>query len=337
MMTEPALRNSKSIKVAIGFGVLYGVVCQLFIRAKMAEALYGAMSFGFVFVLPFILGFVTLWYAGERERRSWLFMIFAPWATIAVSLVVALIVGWEGAICMIMAAIVYMPLASVGGIISGLILSYYDRKKLQTSVLAPLLALPILSSYFESFFELPVINTGAETEIAITAPPEVVWQNIIRVPRITEPLSGFFYKMGFPKPVEATLSHEGLGGVRNADFERGLRFIETVDVWEPEKKLSFRIKTSPDSVPPTTLDQHVVVGGRYFDVLRGTYEIEPRADGVVLRLSSGFRVSTRFNFYAGMWAEFLMRDIQQTILEVIKKRCEVEAARVAAAKDGGTG
>jgi hypothetical protein len=80
---------------------------------------------------------------------------------------------------------------------------------------------------------------------------------------------------------------------------------------------------APESVPPTTLDKHVVVGGRYFDVLRGTYWIEPLSDNtVVLHLSSTYRLSTRFNFYAGLWASFLMRDIQNTILAVIKQRCE---------------
>ena len=38
---------------------------------------------------------------------------------------------------------------------------------------------------------------------------------------------GLFYKLGFPKPLEATLSHEGVGGVRNAS-RKGLLFIETV-------------------------------------------------------------------------------------------------------------
>jgi hypothetical protein len=175
----------------------------------------------------------------------------------------------------------------------------------------------------ESRCPLPLQHAHAATAVVIAAPASIVWAHIVRVPRITEPLSGFFYRMGFPKPVEATLSYEGLGAVRHASFERGLVFIETVDAWYAERLLSFTIDVAPESVPPTTLDQHVVVGGRYFDVLRGTYWIEPLPDNtVVLHLSSTYRLSTRFNFYAGLWASFLMRDIQNTILAVIKQRCE---------------
>jgi hypothetical protein len=91
-----------------------------------------------------------------------------------------------------------------------------------------------------------------------------------------------------------------------------------------EHKLSFSIKSDPSSVPLTTLDEHVMVGGRYFDVLRGTYEIvELSETSSLLKLSSEVKISTRFNFYAGFWAKFLMSDIQNTILDVIKLRAEM--------------
>jgi len=65
------------------------------------------------------------------------------------------------------------------------------------------------------------------------------------------------------------------------------------------------------------------VGGPYFDVLEGTYRIERLNDRqVLLHLSSKHRLSTRFNFYAGLWTDFIMRDIQRNILRIIKRRCE---------------
>jgi hypothetical protein len=71
------------------------------------------------------------------------------------------------------------------------------------------------------------------------------------------------------------------------------------------------------------LDEHVTVGGRYFDVLQGVYEIEPQAPGkVILHLASTHRLSTRFNAYSGLWTDFIMRDVQEHILEIVKRRCE---------------
>jgi len=35
-----------------------------------------------------------------------------------------------------------------------------------------------------------------------------------------------------------------------------------------------------DRIPRETLDEHVTVGGEYFDVLRGDYRLEPLGNGV---------------------------------------------------------
>jgi hypothetical protein len=58
-------------------------------------------------------------------------------------------------------------------------------------------------------------------------------------------------------------------------------------------------------------------------VLQGEYHIEPiGGHRAVLHLSSRHRLSTRFNAYAGLWSDAIMRDIQQSILLVIKHRSE---------------
>ena len=102
-----------------------------------------------------------------------------------------------------------------------------------------------------------------------------------------------------------------------------MSFFEVVTHWEPAKKLAFTIKADPDFIPHTAFDEHIIVGGRFYDVLNGTYEIEPLNDGTcVLHLSSMHRLSTRFNWYAGWWSEWVMNQIQGSILEVIRQRCE---------------
>jgi hypothetical protein len=175
---------------------------------------------------------------------------------------------------------------------------------------------------------LPQTVRTVETQITINASPRVVWQNIERVREIekNEQKTSMFHLLGFPRPVEATLSHEGVGAVRHASFEGGLVFVETITKWEPQEELSFSIKADTGSIPPTTLDEHVTVGGDYFDVLEGRYKIEPLSnEQVVLRLSSKHRLSTRFNLYAGWWTDNIMRDIQENILGIIKNRCEAHA------------
>ena len=89
------------------------------------------------------------------------------------------------------------------------------------------------------------------------------------------------------------------------------------------EKLGFTIKADPNLTPLTTLDEHVTVGGAFFDVMSGTYEIHKVNDREVdLVLYSEHRISTHFNFYARIWSNFLMSEIQSNIMKVIKARAE---------------
>ena len=129
--------------------------------------------------------------------------------------------------------------------------------------------------------------------------------------------------LGFPRPLEAKLIGEGVGAVRQATFEHGVLFVETINEWDAPRSLSFSIHADTKNIPPTTFDEHVIIGGKYFDVLEGSYAVEDVGGGdVVLHLSSSQRLSTRFNFYSHFWTEYLMADLQNYILQIIKKRSE---------------
>jgi hypothetical protein len=135
--------------------------------------------------------------------------------------------------------------------------------------------------------------------------------------------NSLFQFMGFPRPIEAELDTIAVGGIRKAIFDRGLFFTETVTHVVPNKVLAFNIEADPNSIPPKALDEHVMVGGKYFDVLDGKYELEKVGDNEIkLHLTSQFRLSTSFNFYSGLWSKVIMRDIQKNILEIVKTRSE---------------
>jgi len=166
---------------------------------------------------------------------------------------------------------------------------------------------------------------SVQSEVTIVAPASTVWSNIASVSPIRpeELPDTWTERIGFPKPIAATLSYEGVGGVRDATFEHSLRFVETVTVWEPRRRLTFKIKADTAHIPPTTLDRHVTIGGPYFDVLSGEYRIQEAAAGtVILHLMSRERLTTDFNGYAGFWTDAVMQSIQRSILQVIKRRCE---------------
>lgn len=185
---------------------------------------------------------------------------------------------------------------------------------------------PFLIAPLENQFGLTDKIFTEHTTIEINSSDKRIWNNITRVREITEDENhhSLFQFMGFPRPIEAELDTVAVGGIRKAIFARGLFFTETVTQMEPLKILAFNIKADPNSIPPKALDEHVMVGGKYFDVLEGRYEIEKISNKkIILHLTSRFRLSTRFNFYSGLWSKLIIKDIQENILKIIKSRSEL--------------
>lgn len=336
---RPRSEGTRRVPLIAGaiWGIVYGVMLQLLFRAPSMKRFVELMSVGMIFLLPVAIGFLVVFYVGWKERDrplSFRYALLGPWSAVGPCLILSFVVGWEGAFCLMFATPVFMIMSSVGGLLAKLALMFIERNgggrgpqalKNGLTLLCLVLLTPLTSGFVESNILPPEAIHRVHTEITIAAPVDIVWSEIIRVRRI-EPSEnhGLFYKLGFPKPIEATLSHEGIGGVRNASFEKGLLFIETVTDWQPQRLLSFRIQADAHM---TRIDPHVVVGGQYFDVLQGTYEITPgpRPGTVTLHLWSRFRLNTHFNGYAGFLGDSLMRDIQNSILRVLRKRCEGRA------------
>jgi len=298
--------------VSIATGIVYGALARLVFGLNIFKDVFGVMTTSFIFLVPFGLGVATVVVGERRVRWRWWQWIVIPWLAALLALGSALLLAWEGIICIMLWVPLFMVLASLGGLVGGWV-SFYLRRRGRAVILGALLVLPFVTAPLEHRLPLPDERRVVKTQIEIAASPEVVWRNIERVPAIRpeEHHRSVFHAIGFPRPVEATLSHEGIGGVRHASFEGGVVFVETIDDWQPNRRLAFSIAADPASIPQTTLDEHVTVGGPFFDVLRGEYEIEPVAPGrVVLHLASTHRLSTHFNLYSGLWTDLVMRDVQ---------------------------
>jgi len=310
---------------SFGIGLVYAAIGRcVFGLNQMVEGGYGLATAAFVFLLPVAIGAVTV-AVGKRDAKwRWRNTLTAPLLVVLAALGGTIVLGIEAFFCVVMAGPVMLVMALIGAAVTHAVLGRLQRNggKLFVAVvvLAPYLAAPI-----EHQRAVPRETVVADTQIAIAAPPATVWNHIIRVAAISpqELRDDPVYWIGLPRPIEATLSHEGIGGVRNASFERSVLFYETVTRWEPEKLLSFTIRAAGDFIPPATFDRNLTQGGRFFEVLSGTYKIEPvDARHVVLHLRSDHRVSTRFNWYTALWTDWIMSHIQESILRVVKARCE---------------
>ncbi|HEY6373633.1 MAG TPA: hypothetical protein VIX37_23865 [Candidatus Sulfotelmatobacter sp.] len=81
------------------------------------------MTFSFILLLPFAMGFITI-YAIERHRAQpvWMWFLF-PWVTIAAAEVAMMAVLWEGMICIVMFTPIALTASTLGGVAAGLIMS----------------------------------------------------------------------------------------------------------------------------------------------------------------------------------------------------------------------
>ena len=281
------------------------------------------MTLGFLFLVPLTIGYLTVRPVVGSSLR---FRVFAPWVTCALVILGSVLVGLEGAICVVFAAPAMLLLASLGGCVAG---SEAARSRGDVPIA---ILLPWVVMGLERGSPGPTKQVVTTTQIEIAAPASAVWPLVVSVDSIRdgERRPAFFTAIGFPRPIAATLDHAGVGGVRTASFDRGVVFREAVVEWVPERRLRFTIDAR--AVPTTALDPHVTIGGPFFDVLTGTYELRPVSPArTVLVLRSEHQVSTRFNLYAAWWADRVMASVQRNILVVLKERAELAAPRRAIA------
>lgn len=312
---------------ATGLGLLYGLFGRAFFGYHYFEQSFGVMTVGFLFLVPFVLGYLVVHVGEAKGRWSWDRRILMPWVAAAACMGSALCLAWEGIICIVLWLPLFLVMTLLGSVAAGLVHDHFSSRRPGSLVMACFLMVPFAVTPLENRLFPPVRSLRTvPTQIEIRADARTIWDQIKSVPAIRreEQRRTISQWIGFPRPIAATLSRESLGGVRRATFEGNVVFIETVNVWEPDRRLAFSIHSDPSAIPTTTLDEHVTVGGPFFDVLNGEYRIEMIAlDRAILHLSSEHRLSTHFNSYAGLWTEFLMRDIQENILYVIKNRCEI--------------
>lgn len=287
---------------------------------SLLAVFYVIVSFSFIFGVPFVMGMATA-YLGCRFRGRTIFWIYvAPALFVLLAILFSVLFALEAIFCAVVAAPILVPCAFLGGLL-GAYFQYRHANKISVSFVV---MLPLLVAPLESRWKHPHQTVTVHNQILIDAPLESVWNEIASVREIQkeELPANWIYWLDFPRPKAAEIDFHGVGGTRTATFERDVSFFEVVTEWNKPRALAFTIDADPDFIPHTAFDKHIVVGGRFFDVLSGRYELEAQEKKTILHLSSQHQLATPFNDYAGWWSSHIMHSIQKTILVVIQQRAE---------------
>ena len=303
-------------------GALAGVVLRLMFSGSGGSP-WSAMAGAFIFIAPILVGMVTVYLAERQRRRGWLYYIFAPFLATSLFVAGTLLLFIEGWIC----AIVIIPMFAVLGGVGGLIMGAICRlTKWPKPTLYGFAILPLLVASLGNQVPTPTGVGSIERSVVVGAPTSVVWRQLNHIEDIrpAEMADALALRIGVPMPMSGTTRQTPDGLVRQSNWGKQVHFEEVIQEWEPERYLRWTYRFLPDSFPPNALDDHVVIGGHYFDVLDTSFTLV--SDGTVTHLSTKahYRISTQFNFYADWVAQLLVGNLLEVGLRLYKVRSERE-------------
>jgi hypothetical protein len=305
-------------------GAMAGVLLRLVFSGRGKSA-WSAMVGGFIFFAPIVVGMLTVYLAERQRRRSWTYYFAAPMlaTTLFVAGTLALLI--EGWIC----AFVIVPMFAVISGLAGLAMGWLCRR---TNWPQPPLycaaALPFVLASLAPHIPTPPSIGVIERSVVVHAPAETVWRYVNSIENIQpeEMASAMALKIGVPAPVSAITKLTMNGRIRRSNWGKHVYFDEVIQDWQPERYVRWTYRFWPDSFPRAALDDHVVIGGYYFNVLDTSLLLEPEPGAATTRLTTRvrYRISTQFNFYANWVAQLLLGNLSSVGLNLYKSRSERE-------------
>lgn len=323
-MSKTAIQSCVAMLFMLG-GSIYGALSYKLFGGNYAGRLHGKddlMSISFLILLPLVIGVLLSYHYSQRHQKS-------LWRTLLVyggplPIVMFIAGAWlgEGMICILMGAPIIVVAALIGvgiGILAKKLAFKALGKKLSIIVL-----LPYALVFAEQSLPTPVAIRTIDRSLFIAAAPEIIWHNINYPTNIkpSELEHGIAYQIGVPYPIEARTLEEKKGGLRELKWQRGVHFQEQITAWEPNRYIQWKYLFAADSFPPGSLDDHIKVGGHYFDLVDTSYELTPVEGGTILKVHVTYKVSTNFNWYASLWADYLLGDSAEAILGFYRERSE---------------
>lgn len=311
--------------------LLSGAVAGLLIRLAFwgaPNSAFAPMMAACIYGTPVVCAAVTVILAESQARRGWMYYFFAPMGACALMVLGALVVLIEGLICAIVIVPLFALVSGVAGLLVGAICRFTLRRR---ETLVCVLAVPLILGGVEQHLPLPNGYGNSTQSVWIQAQPESVWPLLLSIADIDPGDSddSLAWRIGVPRPMGAYTVQQDGKLVRKSQWHKHIAFDEVITDMVAPKTLAWQYDFQPGDVPPGALDDHVAIGGRYFDLLDSRYELTPERGGTRLSLSTRWRVSTRFNWYAQPMSQLLITDLSRQLLTIYKTRSEAAPAVVA--------
>jgi hypothetical protein len=324
--TASVTRAGRWLPMSKSYPVLAGAIAGILLRLLFSGSggsAWSAMAGAFIYAAPVVVGMVTVYLAERQQRRTWGYYIAAPFGATALFVAGTMLLMIEGWICAVIIIPMFAVLGAAGGLVMGVVcrLTNWPRPTLYCFA-----AVPVLTASLGSAIPTPTGLGRIERSVVIDAPAAVVWHRLNQIEDIRpdEMADAWAMRIGVPLPMSGTTRQTPQGLVRESRWGKSVHFDELIQDWQPERYVRWTYRFAPDSFPRHALDDHVVIGGHYFDLLDTSYALGAEGGATRLTMQVNYRISTQFNFYADWAAQLLLGNLSQTGLRLYKNRSERE-------------
>jgi hypothetical protein len=304
-------------------GALLGIALRLAYFGD-ANGPYGPMMASFIYLVPLAVGAATVYLAERQARRTWGYYLAAGFGANALFVIGTLLILIEGWICAIVIIPLFAAIGMVGALVMGLVcrLTNWPKQTIYSVAL-----LPLLLGAIEPTADLPARLRTIERAVVIDAPREVVWAHLMNVRDIRqeEVADGLAFRIGAPPPISALSDEDAGQRVRRIAMGKQVHFDQIETERREHEYIRWSHRFYPDSFPPGSFDEHVVIGGEYFDVDAVSYTLTPQDGKTELKVAMQYRVSTRFNWYAEPVARILLGNLEEVLLGLYRGRSEARS------------
>jgi hypothetical protein len=240
--------------------------------------------------------------------------------------------GFEGVVCLVMAAPVMIVFAVIGAAIAVLLaglVSFILRwlselgcgggngPKAFSTVLV-LLPLALALSAEPRILPHPPTRT-VHSSVVVQGDIAKVWETVVAFPEITSSPDGIF-DYGIAYPIRATIEGTGVGAIRRCTFNTG-DFVEPITAWEAPHRLAFDVVENPLPMKEWSfwgeIDTPHLHGFMVSE--RGQFQLTQQPDGTVrLEGTTWYHQKLWPNAYWGALSDQIIHQIHGRVLGHIK-------------------
>lgn len=317
-MNSPDKAPARRLPFAKRWPMIAGALCGALLRLIFSDNPgypFNAMHPAFLGLAPLAVGAVTVYVAELSERRSWRYYLFAGMFSNVLFVIATMAMMIEGMICAILILPLFAVYGALGGALMGVICRATNWPK--KPVVYSFAAMPLLLAVLMPDHPVEPFIGSIERSVVVNADSPTIWHQLHDTRDIgnAEVGQAWMYRIGVPVPASGITRITPEGLVRDVRMGKGIHFTQHSTQWETNRNVRWTYRFSDDSFPAGALDDHVKIGGKYFDVIDTEYVLAPVGpNSTRLTARMHYRVSTQFNWYAKHLASGLIGNFEEVIL-----------------------